>query len=207
LRRWVGLLSTVLALGLFAGACGGEAGQGGRPVGAEEERSVAAGETPAGRPTISIAVNPWTGSAVNANIAKVILERELGYNVELLPIDENAQFSALWGGRLDATLEVWPSGHRQDILRYIEGRTGGPVRGGGGGVVDGGPLGVVGDIGWWVPTYMLTDDPELATWRGLKGHEQLFATPESDGHGRFLAGDPSFVSYDREIIKSLGLDL
>jgi glycine betaine/proline transport system substrate-binding protein len=206
-RRWVGLLSTVLALGLFAGACGGDAGQGGRPVGAQEEQGAVAGETAAGGPTITLAVNPWTGSAVNANVAKVILERELGYRVELVPIDENTQFAALASGRLDATLEVWPSGHRQDVLRYIEGRTGGPVRGGGGGVVDGGRLGVIGNLGWWIPTYMLADRPELATWRGLKGHEYLFATPESGGRGRFLAGDPSFVSYDEEIIRSLGLDL
>jgi glycine betaine/proline transport system substrate-binding protein len=120
LRRWVGLLSTVLALGLLAGACGGDAGQSGRPVGSEAERAAgAAGGAAAGRSTITLAVNPWTGSAVNANIAKVILERELGYGVDLVPIDENVQFSALASGRVDATLEVWPSGHRQDILRYI----------------------------------------------------------------------------------------
>jgi glycine betaine/proline transport system substrate-binding protein len=175
-------------------------------VGGEEERPAAARKTPTGRSTISLAVNPWTGSAVNANIARVILERELGYGVELVDIDENTQFSALSRGRLDATLEVWPSGHRQDILKYIEGRTGDRVRGGGGGVVDGGRLGVIGNIGWWIPTYMLADRPELASWRGLKGHEHLFATA-SGGQGRFLAGDPSFVSYDAEIVKSLGLDL
>ena len=34
-------------------------------------------------------------------------------------------------------------------------------------VEDGGPIGVVGRIGWYMPTYMVTAHPELATWEGL----------------------------------------
>ena len=148
--------------------------------------------------TVRIAVNPWTGSAVNANIAKVLLERELGYTVELVEIDENSQFPAIASGELDASLEVWPSGHAADINRYIEGRRGGPLRDGG--IIDGGELGLIGNIGWWIPTYLVDQQPELARYQGFKGKEDLV-------NGEFLAGDPTFVSYDREIIKSLGLDL
>jgi glycine betaine/proline transport system substrate-binding protein len=154
---------------------------------------------PAGRgTTLRIAVNPWTGSAVNANVAKVLLEREFGYTVELVEIDENSQFPALASGELDASLEVWPSGHAADINRYIEGRRGGPLRDGG--IIDGGELGIIGNIGWWIPTYLVEEQPELARWEGLKGNEDLVG-------GKFVAGDPTFVSYDDEIIKSLGLDL
>ena len=122
-------------------------------------------------------MNPWTGSAVNANVAKIILERELDMKVQLVEIDEYAQFPALASGDLDASLEVWPSGHAADIGRYIEGRRGGPLRDGG--VVDGGRLGVVGNIGWWIPTYMLDRHPQLASYRGIKGDEQLFSTAKS----------------------------
>lgn len=159
-------------------------------------------EEPAGPPgdgvTVRIAVNPWTGSAVNANVAKVLLERELGYTVELVEIDENSQFPALASGELDASLEVWPSGHAAEINRYIEGRRGGPLRDGG--IVDGGELGLIGNIGWWIPTYLVEERPELARYQGIKGNENLVG-------GEFLAGDPTFVSYDSEIIESLGLDL
>jgi glycine betaine/proline transport system substrate-binding protein len=148
--------------------------------------------------TLRIAVNPWTGSAVNANVAKILLERELGYAVDLVKIDENTQFPAIASGQLDASIEVWPSGHAADINRYIEGRRGGFLRDGG--IVDGGELGIVGNIGWWIPTYLLKENPELARWEGLRGKEDLF-------NGEFLAGDPSFVSYDDQIIKSLGLQL
>ena len=145
-----------------------------------------------------IAVNPWTGSAVNANVAKVLLERELGYTVELVEIDENTQFPAIATGELDASLEVWPSGHAEDINRYIEGRRGGALRDGG--IVNGGELGLIGNIGWWVPTYLIDQRPELARWQGLRGNEDIV-------RGEFVAGDPTFVSYDDEIIKNLGLDL
>jgi glycine betaine/proline transport system substrate-binding protein len=148
--------------------------------------------------TLRLAVNPWTGSAVNANVAKILLERELGYTVELVKIDEFSQFPAIAKGDLDASLEVWPSGHAEDINRYIEGRRGGPLRDGG--IVDGGELGLIGNIGWWIPTYLVEEQPELARYQGFKGHEDIVG-------GRFLGGDPTFVSYDEEIIKSLGLDL
>jgi glycine betaine/proline transport system substrate-binding protein len=148
--------------------------------------------------TLKIAVNPWTGSAVNANVAKILLERELGYRVELVEIDENTQFPALASGSLDASLEVWPSGHAADIQRYIEGRRGGPLRDGG--IVDGGELGLIGNIGWWIPTYLADEQPELARYQGLQGNEDLVG-------GEFLAADPTFVSYDEQIIDSLGLDL
>jgi glycine betaine/proline transport system substrate-binding protein len=172
------------ALVLFGAGCGDD--------------EPAPGEKPGQDVTLRIAVNPWTGSAVNANVAKILLEREYGYNVELVDIDENAQFPEIASDKLDASLEVWPSGHAADINRYIEGRRGGPLRDGG--IVDAGELGLIGNIGWWIPTYLVEEHPELARWQGLRGREDLV-------NGEFLAGDPTFVSYDREIIKNLGLNL
>jgi glycine betaine/proline transport system substrate-binding protein len=180
-----GLAGIVTALALVAGGCGGD-------------DEPAAGEQSGGGETIRIAVNPWTGSAVNANVAKILLERELGYNVELVEIDENRQFPALARGDLDASLEVWPSGHAEEIHRYIEGRRGGFLRDGG--IVDVGELGIIGNIGWWIPTYLVEQRPELARYQGFKGNEDLVG-------GEFTAGDPTFVSYDKEIIENLGLDL
>jgi glycine betaine/proline transport system substrate-binding protein len=176
--------AAAIALVLLAAGCGDDAPSSGPEAGEDV--------------TLRIAVNPWTGSAVNANVAKILLERELGYTVELVEIDENRQFPALARGDLDASLEIWPSGHAADINRYIEGRRGGPLRDGG--IVDGGELGIIGNIGWWIPTYLVEERPELARYQGLRGREDVV-------NGEFLAGDPTFVSYDEEIIKSLGLDL
>lgn len=190
--RWWSLAAPVLALAMFGAACsdvssttsGGSSSGGG-------------GSADCGSDTVTIAVNPWTGSAVNANIAKVLLEQELGCTVKLQDIDETAQFAAMSSGDIDATLEIWPSGHAEDYATYIDGNQG---------VIDGGELGVIGKIGWYIPTYMLTDHPELATWEGLNQNASLFATAETDPKGQMLDGDPSFVSYDAEIVKNLNLD-
>ncbi|HEV8563600.1 MAG TPA: ABC transporter substrate-binding protein [Actinomycetota bacterium] len=191
-RRWV--IATLAVFALLGAAC------------SDVSSTPTGGETPTGGGTvpdnsdvtISIAVNGWVGSAANANVAANLLQDKLGYTVELVEIDEYGQFQKLATGDLDATLEVWPSGHAQDYADYIES---------GNGVVDAGLNGVDGQIGWWIPTYMLTDYPELATWEGFKGNESLFATSETGDKGRILDGDPTFVTFDQPIADNLGLDL
>jgi len=149
---------------------------------------------------ITLAVNPWTGSAVNANVAKVVLESKLSTSVTLLPIDENATWPGLDAGSIDAVLEVWPSGHAADVKTYIDEKKS---------VVNIGLLGPDAKIGWYIPTAMLKDHPDLATWEGFKdpANAGLFATAESGDLGQFLMGDPSYVSYDEQIIKNLDLPL
>jgi glycine betaine/proline transport system substrate-binding protein len=148
--------------------------------------------------TIKFAISPWEGSAANVAIAKVLLESKLGYSVKTTNIDEYAQFPALANGTLDATLEVWPSGHAKDYSKYITGNNG---------VVDGGKLGVIGQIGWWIPTYLVDSHPELASWQGLKQDASMFQTTESGSAGQILDGDPSYVTFDQAIADNLGLNL
>ena len=147
--------------------------------------------------TIKLAVNAWVGAEANANVAANLLRDQLGYDVELVKIDEFKQFPALASGDLDATLEVWPSVHPKDYKNYIQAEAG---------VIDAGPLGVVGQIGWFLPTYLLDEHPEFATWEGLKGNESLFATSETGSSGQLVDADPAFGSYDQQIADNLGLD-
>jgi glycine betaine/proline transport system substrate-binding protein len=76
-------------------------------------------------------------------------------------------------------------------------------------VENGGELGVIGKISWYVPTYMVDKDPSLGSWEAYKdpAKASLFKTAETGDKGQFLAGDPSWVQYDSDIIKNLGLDL
>jgi glycine betaine/proline transport system substrate-binding protein len=148
--------------------------------------------------TINFSVSPWLGSQANVAVAQDLLEQKLGYTVKTTDIDEYAQFKSLSNGDLDATLEVWPSGHAADYKNYIKN---------GNGVVDGGELGITGQIGWYIPTYMLQDHPELATWEGIKGNETLFQTADSGSAGQILDGDPSYVTFDQPIADNLGLNL
>jgi glycine betaine/proline transport system substrate-binding protein len=148
---------------------------------------------------IRLVENPWSSSAANVAVAKILLEEEMDFPVEVLQVDENAQWDMIAAGEAHASLEVWPSGHGENVTRFIEGD---------GTVEDGGLLGPVGRINWYVPTYLLTDHPELASWEGFLEAEiaALFQTEETGDKGRFLAGDPSWVQYDQDIINNLGLD-
>jgi glycine betaine/proline transport system substrate-binding protein len=153
----------------------------------------------ADKPVIKLAENPWTGSSVNVYVAKELLESKLGYKVEIVTIDEKNQWPALAKGDLSASLEVWPSGHVDNVKTYITEQKA---------VDDGGKLGVVGKIGWFVPKYVVDANPDLATIEGYKKPENaaLFKTAETGDAGQFLQGDASWVYQDEAIIKNLGLN-
>lgn len=157
---------------------------------------VACGGGDEAQATITLVENPWPASALNAQVAKLIIEQELGNRVEIVALDENVQWDAIAAGNADASLEVWPSGHSERIAEYINSlRT----------VEDGGPLGPVGEIGWYVPRYVVEDNPALASWEGFKDVAAEFGTAETGVNGRFLGADPSWVQYDEAIIRNLGL--
>ena len=149
-----------------------------------------------GGETITLVENPWPASELNVAVAKIIIEAELGNTVEIVALDENAQWDALAAGDVDASLEVWPSGHSERIAEYIDEL---------GTIENGGLLGPVGEIGWYVPTYAVDANPALATWEGYADAAAEFATAETGSNGRFLGADPSWVQYDEAIISNLGL--
>jgi glycine betaine/proline transport system substrate-binding protein len=208
-RRAILAMAHVLALALLLAACGANTPSTAQPTAASAAPTAAAAVAPTTAPaaqpsgdkiTIKLAENSWTGSSINVNVAKILLEEQLGYKVEIVTIDENAQWAALGNGDLSASLEVWPSGHADNVKKYIDEQK----------VVENiGELGVVGKISWYVPTYVVEQHPELATWEGFKKPEDaaLFKTAETGDKGQFLAGDPAWVQYDEDIIKNLNLDL
>lgn len=198
------LLMTAVA-GLMLAACR-QAAPAPTAAPAADQSQPAATTAPAAstgdKPVIKLAENSWTGSSVNVYVAKQLLEEKLGYKVEVVTIDENAQWPAIAKGDVSAVLEVWPSGetHQKGLKQYVEGdKT----------VTNLGDLGVVGKISWYVPKYVVDEHPELATWEGYKNPElaSLFKTAETGDAGQFLAGDPAWVQYDEEIISNLGMDL
>ncbi len=185
-RRGLRGFAVAVAAGLLLAACSGSDGSGGDADGGTADLS------------LSIAANPWPGSYANAYVAAEVLSRALGLEVRIIEIDENAQWAGLDDGSIDASLEIWPSGHAENVATYIDELAT---------VEHGGPLGAIGQIGWFMPSYVLADAPALTTWEGLRGSEGLFATTETRTSGRFLAADPSFVQFDDAIIANLGLDL
>lgn len=146
--------------------------------------------------TVTLNEQAWAGSTANTYIAKAALEKYLGCKVNITQIAEIPVYQALANGKTDAVLEDWQ--HVDQYKQYITKQKT---------VVMGGPNGVVGHIGWFIPTYLMKAHPEFKTWKGLKGKESLFKSPESGSQGMFLGGDPSYVQKDRALIKGLGLNL
>ena len=217
IRSWrlIALLFAVLAL--IAAGCGndddGDAdGDTSTPVATQAPATEApATQAPEPEPepvdtrgsqtTITIAVNGWNGAAANSAVAALLLESELGYDVVRVDIDENSQWPAINTGDIDVSLEIWPSGHAQDVVDFIDNTDAN--------IDNAGLLGPVGKIGWFIPTYMVDQYPELATWEGFTDPDlaKLFATAETGDLGQFLGGDPSFVQFDEAIIDNLGMPL
>jgi len=191
------LLISVLLFALALSACTAPAAA---PVASDGGDQAAVPADDGGdKPTIKLAENPWSAAALNTAIARILLEEQLGYEVEVVSIGESAQWPALASGDLSASLEVWPSGHADNVAEYIDDQ---------GLVENGGLLGPVGKIGWYIPSYLLEADPALATSEGLATAEAaaLFSTAETGDKGQFLTGDPSWTAYEEQIIDNLGMD-
>jgi glycine betaine/proline transport system substrate-binding protein len=189
-RRVRGIVVLAMTLALGVAACGEKKEE------TAANNSGGAADTAKDCGKVTLNEQAWAGSTANTYIAKAVLEDKLGCEVEITKIAEIPVFQAMADGKVDAVLEDWQ--HTDEYKKYIEGA---------GTVVDGGPLGVEGHIGWFIPQYLMDEHPEFKTWEGLQGQEGLFKTAESGSQGMFLGGDPSYVQKDKELIKALGLDL
>lgn len=185
LKRTIAFLAIA---GLVAAACGSST----------DSASDGSSGPDESKETITLIVNPWSASRLNVEVAKNIIEAELGNPVEISEVDENdAMFTGMADGTLDAVLEIWPSGVTDAENAFFDAGT----------VENIGPLGAVGRIGWFVPDYVIEDNPALATWEGYAdpANAKLFATAETGDNGRFLGTDPSYSEFDAQIIANLNL--
>ena len=145
---------------------------------------------------ITLNENAWAGSTSNVYVVKYVLEKKLGCKVKVTDITEGQpNFQAMADGKIDVILEDW-----QNLASF-------PQYTKNGSLVKVGGNGITGVIGWYIPRYLLKQYPQFKTWKGLKGKESVFKSPESGSQGMFLGGDPSYVQKDRALIKGLGLNL
>jgi glycine betaine/proline transport system substrate-binding protein len=149
-----------------------------------------------GKPTIVLANNSWEGSTANNVVAQYVIQKNLGYNVNLLTIDEIPAWPAMVQGKVSAVMEVW--GHSPLYAQYVKGNHK---------VADAGLEGPSGNIGWYVPTYLMQQHPELKTWKGVQKDWKLFVTPQSSPQGQFLDAAPSYVTNDQALITNLKMNL
>src|ERR671935_230790 len=103
----------------------------------------ATARTGAGCGTVTLNEQAWAGSTANTYVAKNVLEK-IGCKVKITQITEIPVYQAMANGKTDAVLEDWQ--HVDQYKQYIYKQHT---------VVMGGPNGVTGHIGWYIPTYLM----------------------------------------------------
>lgn len=145
--------------------------------------------------TVNIAVNPWAGYAANAAVVSYLLKNQLNCQVNEAALDERSSWAGLNDGTIDVILEHW--GNDDLKKKYIDRQKV---------AVELGVTGNKGRIGWFVPTWMTEEYPDIVQWKNLNKYADLFKTAKSGKKGQFLGGDPSYTTNDENLIKNLKLN-
>jgi len=159
----------------------------------EEEATTSSGESECG--TVDMAINPWVGYESNAHVVGRVAETKLGCTMNYVDLDEQTSWKGFETGDVDVIIENW--GHEDLIKKYVEGNGTAQLAG---------STGVEGIIGWYVPPWMAEKYPDITDWENLNKYADMFETPESDGKGQLLDGDPGYVTNDEALVKNLDLD-
>ena len=191
----LGVVSIVLAACSSGGAGASAGASSGASAGASSAASASSG---AAKGTVRIAVNEWVGAEANVAVVKNLLEG-MGYTVETPSLAEEVAWQGFDAtdpaGQIDAILENW--GHPDlEKLYFTDKKV----------AEDAGPNGVTGIIGWYVPSWMVDQYPDILDWNNLNKYASMFKTTESGDKGQFLASDPTFVTNDEALITNLKLD-
>lgn len=205
--RMRGFVSSVLfaGIGALAMACSSNTSSGNGTDNGNTNTNPGGGDNNTGTTqqaqTLKMAHNDWLSANLNDQIAQIMLQEHLGVTVEFVPETTAGQWDALRAGDVHVSLEMWPSGHPDDLKNYLGPNSDHSVE-------DGGPLGPIAKVGWFIPTYLLTQHPELSTWEGYKKAENvaLFQTVTSGTKGSFMGGDPKWVTTDQYVLDNLGLN-
>lgn len=127
---------------------------------------------------VTIADMNWNSATLIANIDRFILEHGFNCDAELVPGDTMPTgASMIEKGQPDIAPEFWSNSMREALDKGVkEGR----VRYAGTTLVDG------GEEGFWVPAYMVEQDPTLSTIAGIKANAKLFKHPEDPSKSGFM---------------------
>ncbi|MCK0167915.1 glycine/betaine ABC transporter substrate-binding protein [Jannaschia sp. S6380] len=113
---------------------------------------------------VAITEMDWASSAIVTHVATFLMEQGYGCDVLMVPSSTTpAMASVAETGRPDIVTEVWPNGN--------------PAYDG---LVEAGKIATIANVlsdssvqGWYVPTYLVEDHPELATLQGILDNPDL----------------------------------
>lgn len=183
--RFIPVAAAAAAIALSVAGCGG-ARVGGTTGGGG---GAVAGNFRCGQ--VNLAMNDWVGYTADAAVYTYVAEHGLGCTVKQTPLAEQVAWQGFSTGQIDLVLENW--GHPDLVTKYI---TQQKI------AVDLGPTGNIGQIGWYVPPWMVKAYPGILDWHNLNKYASLFRTSESGGKGQLMDGDPSYVTNDAALVKN-----
>ncbi len=152
-------------------------------------------DVPESSDPIKIGLNNWTSQVVLANVTGELLKK-MGYNVELVPTDNQLQFAAMANGDLHMQIEVWEGTHKTNFLKFVDT----------GKLLDAGSHDAITREEWWYPLYMEERCPGLPDWQALDKCASEFATPETAPKGRYLGGPIDWGKHHNDRVEALGMN-
>ena len=126
---------------------------------------------------VTIADMNWNSASLMANVDQFILKNGYGCETELVPGDTMATgASMVEKGEPDIAPEMWSNALKESLDKGVAEKR---LRYAGDTFSDG------GEEGFWVPKYMVDQDPSLATIEGVINSKALFKHPENPDLGGF----------------------
>ena len=155
--------------------------------------------------TVVIVDQDWNGQLVTTRVVQILLEDELGYTVEtqFAPADSAPLFIGLESGDFHFVCCNWPSYSFALLDEYVN-------PGGKESVERLGLTGIVGETGWYTPSYVVegadAPAPGLNSWDEMNDFKSVFATVDTGESGRLLGFTPAWDDRSQERLDAMGVD-
>ena len=170
--KWIGLSMVVALAMLFAVslAC------------AQDSEDDADADDPEARGTLYLVDQDWNGQLVTTAVIQILLEQEMDHTVatKFAPADSAPLFIGLETGDFHFVCCNWPSYSASLLKEYVDAEDGAKVE-------RMGTVGIVGETGWYVPSYVIEGDaergidavaPNLRAVGDLNQYASVFATSD-----------------------------
>lgn len=120
----------------------------------------------------TIADMNWNSASLMAHVDQFILNNGYGCSADLIPGDTvPTGTSMIEKGQPDIAPELWTNGIKEALDQGVADKR---LRYAGNSLIEG------GEEGFWVPTYLVEQYPEIATIEGVIKHAALFKHPEDN---------------------------
>ena len=149
---------------------------------------------------VTIAEMNWDSARVATHVQDIILTQGYGCETEVVPGDTVPTVTSMTEkNEPDIAPEIWINSARKVIEEAVaEGRL----------KIAGEILSDGGEEGWWVPDYVVKDNPDLTTLQAVLQKPDLFPDKEEPGKGRFYTCPSGWACeiVNANLYKAYGLD-